>query len=292
MMLFESVPLHRQLMQRMRYWFTLMTLLPVAVVGAMLPHSEPVPGGVVLLPLDADSPTPPRVEYQGRRVMVLKDGSQWVAVIGIGLNASPGQHSVRILRAKRNDTYTFTVQDKSYKTQHITIKDKRKVAPTQKDLERIYRERKLIRAALGAWEDKDTVPLPLTLPVDGRLSSPFGLRRFFNKQPRKPHSGLDIAAPKGTPVLSAQSGRVEATGDYFFNGKTVFVNHGQGLVSMYCHLDEITVQPGQQVAEGQRIGTVGMTGRVTGPHLHWGVSLNRNMVDPSLFLPAPSPPTQ
>ncbi len=268
------------------YWIAVILLLLTSeAMASVLPRTEPVPGGVALIALDWDSRHPPRVEYEGRRLMVLRDRDRWVAVVGIGLNAKPGEHSLNLLHDQGNNTYRFTVRDKAYETQHITISDKRKVNPNQLDLKRIGRERKLIRAALDTWEETPSVPLPLRLPVDGRLSSPYGLRRFFNKQPRKPHSGLDIAAPKGTPVHSAQSGRVVATGDYFFNGKTVFVNHGQGLITMYCHLDSIAVVPDAQVEKGEPIGTVGMTGRVTGPHLHWGVSLNRNMVDPSLLLP-------
>ena len=268
------------------YWMTVtLLLLSSQAMASALPRADPVPGGVALVALDWDFRHPPRVEYEGRRLMVLKDQDRWVAVVGIGLSAKPGEHRVRVLHDEGNNTYRFTVRDKTYASQHITISNKRKVNPNQLDLKRIGRERKLIRAALDTWEETPNVPLPLGLPVDGRLSSPYGLRRFFNKQPRKPHSGLDIAAPTGTPVHSAQAGRVVATGDYFFNGKTVFVNHGQGLITMYCHLDSIAVEPGARIEQGEPIGTVGMTGRVTGPHLHWGVSLNRNMVDPSLLLP-------
>ena len=122
------------------------------------------------------------------------------------------------------------------------------------------------------------------LPVHGRYSSPFGLRRFFNEQARKPHSGLDIAATQGTPIKAAASGTVINTGDYFFNGNTVFIDHGQGLITMYCHMHRIDVKESEYVTVADVIGTVGQSGRVTGAHLHWSVLLNQTMVDPTLLL--------
>ncbi len=151
-------------------------------------------------------------------------------------------------------------------------------------------ETKLIKQAKAVWSEIDSLTLDLALPVNGPFSSPFGLRRFFNEQPRRPHSGLDIAAAEGTPIQAAASGQIVNTGDYFFNGNTVFIDHGQGMITMYCHMNSIAVKEEQKVNQGEVIGAVGMTGRVTGAHLHWSVIMNKTMVDPELFLIATEQP--
>ena len=120
-------------------------------------------------------------------------------------------------------------------------------------------------------------------PVDVNISDDFGKRRYFNKKPRRPHSGVDMPAPTGTKIVAPLGGKIVEMGDFFFNGNVIFIDHGQGLVSMYCHMNMFDVKKGQLVEKGEKIGEVGATGRVTGPHLHWGVSLNGAMVDPRLF---------
>ena len=154
-----------------------------------------------------------------------------------------------------------------FREQRLTVKNKKYVTPDEAQLERIGRERRIIDSALGSWRDVDVDSVTLAPPVDGRRSSSFGLRRFFNDQPRSPHKGMDIAAAEGTAIAAPGRGIVTATGDYFFNGKTVIIDHGQGFVTMYCHLS-----------------AVGATGRVTGPHLHFGTYLNGTAVDPALLL--------
>jgi len=254
--------------------------------AAELPKNNPVPGGVAVVPLGVKSATAPRVTYKDSRVMVAPDSSgenQWIAIVGIPLGAKTGKHVINVESNPSAKKVTFTVKKKKYKTQHLTLKNKRKVEPTKEDLERIGREKKIIVASLETWRETPEVNTRFVLPVKGHLSSPFGLRRFFNRQPRKPHSGIDIAAAEGTPIVSPADGIVIDVGEYFFNGNSIFIDHGQGLVTMYCHMSKIEVKEGQPVKQGDIIGAVGKTGRATGPHLHWAVSLNDARVDPGLF---------
>ncbi len=251
-----------------------------------LPRAAPVPGGVALVALPPQATA--EASFNGKPVLVVTREGRRTAVVGLPLGLRPGTHRLK-LRSASGDmlTQTFQVEAKHYQEQHITIKDKRKVTPEKRDMKRIVREQRQIKQALAHWDPRMPDSLRFSLPVEGPVSSPFGLRRFFNEQARKPHSGLDLAAPQGTPVRAPAGGRISDTGDFFFNGNTVFIDHGQGLVTLYCHLSRIDVKPGQQVRPGEIIGLVGQTGRVTGPHLHWGVSLNDARVDPTLFLATP-----
>ncbi len=269
-----------RLLNRPWPWAALLFLCSLAA-GAALPPHVPVPGGLAVLDLGPAENPPPVAHYQGRRLAVVGDQGHWYALVGIPLTARPGEHQIELGDSRH---LAFEVRPKAYETQHITIKDKRKVNPYKKDLERIARERKRIQAALRHFRETTALPLAFRWPVEGEISSPFGLRRYFNNEPRKPHSGLDIAAPEGTPIRAPAAGMVLDKGDFFFNGNTVFIDHGQGLVTMYCHMSRIDVQPGEHVEAGQVIGAVGRTGRVTGPHLHWGVSLNDARIDPRLLL--------
>jgi len=251
-----------------------------------LPLQETVPGGIAIIKLDEALDTPPKVSYQDKPVMVVVYQQAWHALVGIPLGAKQGKHSIISKQAGREHTYSFQIADKQYETQHLTIKNKRKVNPNPDDMKRISKERKKTDAALEHWDDNVyTTTLELDLPVEGTLSSPFGLRRFFNKQARNPHSGIDIAAAKGTTINAPADGKVILTGEFFFNGNSVFIDHGQGLITMYCHMDSIKVKQGQMLKRGEKIGEVGMTGRVTGPHLHWSISLNDARIDPRLLVP-------
>ena len=258
-------------------------LATAAPAAAALPSHSPVPGGVAVIELPGG--TGREAWFGERRVMVNCQPDACYAVVGIPLSAEPGPAIVQVRDAGGTRfNLTFEIGEKAYATQRLTITNKRKVDPNTQDLERIGAERARLDAALERFTAVPDVNARLEAPVDGRRSSSFGLRRFFNDQPRKPHSGMDIAAPSGTPIAVPTDGEVVLTGDFFFNGNTVVIDHGQGLVTVYCHLSRIDVKEGTRVTTGQVLGAVGATGRVTGPHLHWGVSLNNTMVDPALFL--------
>lgn len=261
----------------------LLIFLPLWVQA--LPRSQSVPGGIAILTL-SKAETKPSATFNDKSVMVVKSPKtgNWLAILGIPLKTKPGVHELKYTRDDVEYVKTFRIGKKNYKKQYIRVKNKRHVNPNKKDLERILREKDLILELLARFSSSDTVDLNFKLPLRGRLSSPFGLRRFFNNEERKPHSGIDIAAKRGTAIRSPANGTIINTGDYFFNGNSIFIDHGQGLVSMYCHMHKINVKEGQTIKKGQIIGKVGSSGRATGPHLHWGVFLNGTGVNPHLFL--------
>jgi murein DD-endopeptidase MepM/ murein hydrolase activator NlpD len=250
---------------------------------AQLPRDSRVPGGVAVFALTVNAEPRPAVLFQKQRVLVAKENGAWHAVVGLPLTLSPGAHAIEVRQGSVQFNLPFKVADKTYPCENIKVK-KSFVDLSKADLVRHQSDREKTERAFAAWNERDDVPLRLSLPTAGRLGSGFGIKRFFNGQPRQPHSGLDIAAPVGTPVAAPAQGVVVETGDYFFNGLTVFIDHGQGLVTMYNHLNRIAVKPGEEVARGALLGEVGKTGRVTGAHLHWTVSLNNTRVDPLLFL--------
>jgi murein DD-endopeptidase MepM/ murein hydrolase activator NlpD len=250
------------------------------------PRESRVPGGIAVLDLGDGERAPGTVYFGTYRAPVVHDGSTWIAIVGIPLATAPGPQTASLVATDPGDTdrlLTFEVVAKTYAEQRLTV-EPRKVDPLPEDAARIEAEAGRSEQALSTYTEDFLPTWRWSAPVPGRRSSSFGLRRVFNGQPRNPHSGMDIAAPSGTPILSPARGRVLDVGDFFFNGNTVFVDHGHGLVTMYCHLSRIDVQPGDAVAAGQALGLVGATGRVTGPHLHWGVAVNRALVDPALFL--------
>lgn len=216
----------------------------------------------------------------------LKD-HMYAGLLGLDMQDRPGRYelTIEVVYPERTERRSLSVlvMKEEYPVQRLTLPS-RMVDLDRKTLTRVETESKAVHKAFASF-----VPHPLWKgrflePVQGEISGRFGSRRVINGQARKPHSGEDIAAPEGTPVLAMNDGMVRLTADHFFSGKGVIVDHGLGLFSMYFHLSSVDVEHGQVVKKGQVIGKVGSTGRATGPHLHWGVRLNGSRVDPYSLL--------
>lgn len=258
---------------------------PAIAARSLLPDARPVPGGVALLDL-GPAPARPRARLGAVPVLVLGDPVGWIAVLGIALATKPGVMELTVDGAERTGRpHRVTVEPVQYAVQSLRV-PQRQVELSKADLARHERERTHLATVTATRSERVPVALRMQPPVPGPRSSSFGLRRVFNGQARSPHSGMDIAAPTGTPIVAPLAGRVIDAGDYFFSGRCVWLDHGSGVLSLYAHLDRIGVEVGRELEAGDPLGAVGATGRVTGPHLHWSVMLNRAYVDPALFLAA------
>jgi murein DD-endopeptidase MepM/ murein hydrolase activator NlpD len=272
----------------MRILLTLLLCLALPVHAAgyltrLLNH--PVPGGVAVVDL-GPAASAPSASFQGKPVLVIhEDQSRWIAIVGLPLTLKPGPQQI----SSQGRQLSFKVIAKHYAEQRITLKNPQMVNPDASNLKRIERELAEQTLAYQSFSTGTPSNLQLDKPVNGPLSSRFGLRRFFNGEERNPHAGLDFAVPAGTKIKAPAAGKVILINNYFFNGNTVFVDHGQGFISMFCHLSKIDVQLGQQLARGAVLGRVGATGRATGPHMHWNISLNDARVDPAIFIGAFEP---
>ncbi len=228
-----------------------------------------------------------RVRWMERELDVPLDGRPGAAqlVLGAGLGAKPGTRTLEVSGGGGQALAQVRVRAGSFPVQRLSLPP-RMVTPSAEDQERIKAEQALQREALSVVSPRRLWATPFQQPVPGVVTSAFGLRRVLNGQPRSPHAGLDLDGFEGEPVLCANAGRVVLVGDFYYNGKSVFVDHGQGLVTMYFHLSRVDVAQGAMLARGQVLGLVGATGRATGPHLHYGLKSLGQSLDP-LPLAAP-----
>ncbi len=279
---------------RLALW--LLIALPITQIqpalSAAFIESLPVPGGIAHVDIGAAADSPNKASLNGHSVATITRDGRQIALVGIPLSTKPGPLTLTVTQAHGGtQDVIFTVEPTEYEEQRLTITNTRKVNPAPVDMQRINRENKRLKEVKSYRADRllaDSFDWPLAGPV----SSQFGLRRFYNNQPRRPHGGIDIAAPEGALIIAPADGLVVETGDYFFNGNCVFIEHGLGLQTFYAHMSRIDVKPGDRISQGQVIGAVGQTGRVTGPHLHWSVGLNGTWVNPLLVLSSDAPPAK
>ena len=244
-----------------------------------LPSHSAWPGGLAVLNLGTDTKQP-EVRLNGKRALVLQRKGHWVALVGIPLRTKPGKALLQI-----NGRLThFRLTDRKYGESRIVITDRAYTEPPDEELQqRIESERGLIRRARAIWR-QEVPELVFSLPAVGQASTPYGFRRYINDQLRSSHRGLDIAASEGTPIVAPAPGLVTLAADLFYTGLTVILDHGMGVQTLYAHLSALDVAEGDRVGTGDSLGAMGATGRVTGPHLHWGLTLNGTAIDPALLL--------
>lgn len=259
-------------------------LLLDATLGMAWPKISPVPGGIVDITLPYTENQEPEVTFHGRRVAVAFNGGTWHALIGIPIDLAPGLYEAEI-RLPIQKKLAFNLKEKRYPEQHITLtKKKEMINPSPKTQMRILKERAELGEIYQHWSDAYPFKLVFDAPVKGRISSMFGLKRYFNKVPKDPHLGLDIAAAEGSEVKAAAEGVVILAKNLYYTGNTVIIDHGLGTFSLYGHLKKLLATPGRHVAAGNVIGLVGQTGRATGPHLHFGMVMNQTKIDPLLYV--------
>lgn len=225
------------------------------------------------------------VAWEAKKVPAFLEGDLWVTILGVDLDTKAGEHKVDVLLAMADghiETREITVRvvSKKYPTTELQVDDKY-VELNKTDLARANRESRETTAIYARITDQMLWTEPFAIPIPGETSGTnFGHRRVFNGEPRAPHAGADLRAKTGTPVHASNRGHVVLAKNLFFTGNTVILDHGLGIYSLYAHLSRIDVKVGDVINHGQQVGLSGATGRVTGPHLHWGIVVQGARVDP------------
>ncbi len=263
----------------------LLLLLPSIVLASIPVKNTPIPGGIAVIDFKTNS-TNPTAFYNTTPLYVQRIKDQhWQVLVGIPLMEKSGKKTIKV-EDTTTRSFDFEVIEHNYTEQHITLKGKKKkyVNPNLAHMDRIKKERPILSSARKVFSNNALSTGLFIRPINGVTTSPFGLKRFYNNQPRRPHTGLDYAGDIGAPITAPADGKVILSGEYFFNGNAVFLDHGQGLISVYIHMNKRLAKQGQQIKQGEIIGTIGQTGRATGPHLHWGIYLNQTVVNPNLLM--------
>jgi murein DD-endopeptidase MepM/ murein hydrolase activator NlpD len=273
------------MLKKLKKLSLLLLLFPCVLLAEIPVKNTPIPGGIAVIDFETNHSNPKAFYNKVPLYLQHIKDQHWQALVGIPLLTKSGKKTITIQDFSTR-TFNFEVKKHTYTEQHITLKGKNKkyVNPNLAHMDRINKERPILSNARKVFSDKSLSNGLFTRPVDGITTSPFGLKRFYNGQARRPHTGLDYAGDIGVSIKAPADGKVILAGQFFFNGNAVFLDHGQGLISVYIHMNERLVKQGQYLKQGDAIGTIGQTGRATGPHLHWGIYLNQTVVSPNLLL--------
>lgn len=256
-----------------------------AFAGELVLDGKPIQGGLMV----GETLPPARVTLDGRRVHVDPSG---LFIIGFGRDAKPRSVLDAVFPDGTVETRRLAIEKRTYRVQRINGLPSRKVTPKKMDMKRIRAENALIGAARRRLTPTPWFRRGFEWPAIGPISGVYGSQRILNGKPRRPHFGVDVALPVGSPVTAAADGVISlAHPDMFFTGGTLIIDHGFGLSSIYMHLSAIYVKKGDRVTRGMKVAAIGATGRVTGPHLDWRVNLFGTRLDPALLVgPMPKKP--
>lgn len=236
----------------------------------------------VILPASDFGQTVPSGRLVGHDVPFFRLGEsdRFGALVGFDIDAPTGDHALTVTVGDRTvASVPVVIAKQHFPTQTLTVPDAM-VHLDEAALTRAKQEQQVVLAVMAPVTPSRWWSGPFVLPTKGAVMNSFGKRRIINGEPRNPHSGEDFAAPEGSPVVAANDGVVSLIGDHFFSGHSIFIDHGDGLYTMYFHLSKVLVMPAQHVRKGDVIGLVGSSGRATGPHLHWGARLNGSRINP------------
>jgi hypothetical protein len=274
----------RRFMHRNLIVLIVLFCLPVSVPAFTL-EGQLTQGGMAVGKVDPGA----SVRFQGKSVRVSPEG---LFVIGFSRDAKPTLEIEVQQPSGPVEKHPVHIKKRAYDIQRIDGLPPRKVSPSKEDLKRIYKDIALVKKARRIDEPRLDFTQTFIWPVVGRISGVYGSQRILNGKPKRPHFGVDIAAPTGTPVKAPADGVVSMVhDDMFYSGGTLIMDHGHGISTVYMHLQKILVKEGQAVRQGDAIARVGATGRVTGPHLHWGMNWFETRLDPALLVPPmPEPP--
>lgn len=213
----------------------------------------------------------------------VREKGHYFALVGIPYYSKQGRAQLSLKWSSTNgfteQAVPFQIVSGKYRSEHLKVKAG-KVTPSKTDLQRIRKEREAVKAVYAEGHFNRLWTEPFEKPIKSAITSPFGSKRLFNGKTKSYHSGLDFRAAVGTPIYAANAGIVKLARDLFYSGNIVLIDHGMGVLTNYAHLSRMDVTPGQYVARGQQIGLAGATGRVNGPHLHWGAKVNGVTVNP------------
>lgn len=271
-------------------------------LATVLPMIKPVPGGITVVPLDAQNK--PTAYYNEQQVLILANPdieiSPWIALVGIPLTASSGEHELQVASPVRF-VQPFKIHNKGYKIRQLANSDGCQQYPSFEYLSFPPPETKNADAKiLKHWSESDPLVNQFVAPVHGRIITNFGVQQEFDDQLYCQHTGLDIAAPAGTPVKATAAGIVLAITQQDGEGKTIYLDHGQGLISIYAHVANTTTTVGQHVPQAKKLGVIAAQQNTPQSYIHWGIVLNQTYVEPTLFVlkghiifpPDPSPAPQ